>query len=140
MLAHGLTSSGIFRAANISYERFKSRRIILSKRLLTFLPTFSMGWLLLCIANMGAPPSLNLVREVFRIILLLKTEPLLALPLRFILTLAVAFSLTLYASSQQPQPSAAKPKLTPLNPREKIVFLIHILPVFSLAIVATYLL
>lgn len=43
ILAHGLASSGIFSAANIRYDRFKRRNILLAKSLLTYLPIFSLG-------------------------------------------------------------------------------------------------
>jgi NADH-ubiquinone oxidoreductase chain 4 len=41
MLAHGLCSSGLFCLANISYERIRSRRIIINKGILNFLPRLS---------------------------------------------------------------------------------------------------
>jgi len=38
ILAHGLCSSGLFCLANISYERISSRRIIINKGLINFIP------------------------------------------------------------------------------------------------------
>ena len=134
ILAHGLASSGLFSAANLSYERFKTRNILLAKRLLTFLPSFSLGWFLLCIANMGAPPSLNLLREIFRVIRLLGRDYLFILPLSATLMLAVAFSLLLYASTQQPQPRTMNPKIPALSLRELLIFFLHVLPIFLLPI------
>lgn len=91
-------------------------------------------------ANMGAPPSLNLVREIFNVLILMKIDILLGVPLRLTIALAVAFTLVLYSSSQQPQPNNAKHKITPLNPREKVVFFVHLAPIFALTVMLTYLL
>lgn len=38
MVAHGLTSSGIFRGANIMYERRHSRRLGANKGVLRYIP------------------------------------------------------------------------------------------------------
>jgi len=136
MLAHGLASSGLFRAANFSYERIKTRNSLLTKRLLTYIPHFSLGWFLLRIANMGAPPSLNLLREILRLLALLRVDLLSLLPLAFTLMLAVAFTLLLYASTQQPQPRVNKFKTTPLNAREILLFFLHTVPIFFLPVLA----
>jgi len=42
MIAHGLTSSGIFSGANIIYERRHSRRLNINKGVLRFLPSFTI--------------------------------------------------------------------------------------------------
>jgi len=42
IIAHGVTSSGIFRAANIIYERSHSRRLINNKGVLRLIPLFSI--------------------------------------------------------------------------------------------------
>ena len=64
MLAHGLASSGIFRAANIMYERSHSRRVALNKGALADAPRFTLFWFLLIAANLGGPFTLNLFREI----------------------------------------------------------------------------
>lgn len=42
MVAHGLTSSGMFSGVNIMYERSHRRRLILNKGLLAFAPFFTL--------------------------------------------------------------------------------------------------
>lgn len=64
IIAHGLCSSGLFCLANISYERFGSRRLLINKGLLNFMPRLRLWWFLLCSANMAAPPTLNLLGEI----------------------------------------------------------------------------
>lgn len=64
IIAHGLCSSGLFCLANISYERLGSRRLLINKGLLNFLPRLSLWWFLLCAGNMAAPPTINLLGEI----------------------------------------------------------------------------
>jgi NADH-ubiquinone oxidoreductase chain 4 len=59
-----LCSSGLFCLANISYERLGSRRIIINKGLLNFIPRMALWWFLLRAGNIAAPPTLNLLGEI----------------------------------------------------------------------------
>jgi NADH-ubiquinone oxidoreductase chain 4 len=42
IIAHGLCSSGLFCLANIRYERLGSRRLLINKGLLNFMPRLSL--------------------------------------------------------------------------------------------------
>lgn len=42
IVAHGLCSSGLFRLANISYERLRRRSLLINKGLLNFIPRISL--------------------------------------------------------------------------------------------------
>lgn len=64
MIGHGLCSSGLFCLANIVYERVGSRRLLINKGLMNFIPRIALWWFLLRIGNIGAPPSLNLLGEI----------------------------------------------------------------------------
>lgn len=64
IIAHGLCSSGLFCLANISYERLGSRRLLINKGLLNFIPRIALWWFLLCSGNIAAPPTLNLLGEI----------------------------------------------------------------------------
>jgi NADH-ubiquinone oxidoreductase chain 4 len=64
MVAHGLCSSGLFCLSNISYERFGSRSLLISRGLINLIPRMTMWWFLLRACNMAAPPSLNLLGEI----------------------------------------------------------------------------
>jgi NADH-ubiquinone oxidoreductase chain 4 len=67
ILAHGLASSGLFRILNIYYERTGSRRFFINKGLVIILPTLRLIFFLLCGCNIGSPPSLNLLSEIYLI-------------------------------------------------------------------------
>lgn len=68
ILSHGLVSSGLFCSVNIFYERLRSRRIFMNKGLINILPIFCLLVFLLCCFNISAPPSINLISEIFLII------------------------------------------------------------------------
>jgi len=44
MIAHGLCSSGLFCLANINYERVHSRRLLINKGLIRFIPRITLWW------------------------------------------------------------------------------------------------
>lgn len=100
MISHGLCSSGLFCLANITYERFGSRRLFLNKGLINLMPRLSLWWFLLCSSNIAAPPSFNLLGEIILINRLVSW----GLSSIFLLILTsffgAAYSLYLYSYSQ----------------------------------------
>ena len=64
MISHGFCSSGLFCLANLIYEKLKRRSLFLCGGIINVNPTMCLWWFLFCIANIGAPPFVNLIREV----------------------------------------------------------------------------
>jgi len=64
IVAHGISSSGLFCILNIYYERSHSRRIFLNKGLILLSSTMTLMFFMLCIANISAPPRINLLSEI----------------------------------------------------------------------------
>nr|YP_010736866.1 NADH dehydrogenase subunit 4 [Macropsis ocellata]WEP24740.1 NADH dehydrogenase subunit 4 [Macropsis ocellata] len=64
MLSHGLCSSCLFMMSNFYYERLHSRSFYINKGLISFFPSVTPFWLVMCCFNMGCPPSLNFVSEI----------------------------------------------------------------------------
>nr|QQP21742.1 NADH dehydrogenase subunit 4 [Metasepia tullbergi] len=64
MVSHGFCSSGLFCLANLLYEKVKSRSLYLCSGMININPTMSMWWFLFCMANMSAPPFINLISEI----------------------------------------------------------------------------
>nr|QYK19519.1 NADH dehydrogenase subunit 4 [Neotriplax arisana] len=100
MVAHGLCSSGLFCLANISYERVMSRSLYLNKGMLNIVPSLSLWWFLLSSSNMAAPPSLNLMGEIFLINSLVSYSSYLMIFLMLMSFFSAAYSLFLYSYSQ----------------------------------------
>lgn len=67
LLGHGLCSSGLFRYVNILYERTGSRSVIINKGVITYTIISGLFIFILSVYNIGAPPSINLFRELFLI-------------------------------------------------------------------------
>nr|YP_010222584.1 NADH dehydrogenase subunit 4 [Macroscytus subaeneus]UCC46034.1 NADH dehydrogenase subunit 4 [Macroscytus subaeneus] len=65
MLGHGFCSSALFCLANLVYERTHSRSLLINKGLITFMPGMSLLWFMLSANNMAAPPSINLLGEIY---------------------------------------------------------------------------
>lgn len=63
-LGHGITSSGLFYAATAQYQRKGSRLIPLISGCGALRAALSLMWALLLMANLRAPPSIALYREI----------------------------------------------------------------------------
>nr|UXG57163.1 NADH dehydrogenase subunit 4 [Procecidochares utilis] len=100
MISHGLCSSGLFCLANMMYERLSSRSLLINKGLLNFMPSLTLWWFLLCICNMAAPPSLNLLGEIFLFNSIISWSWLSMISLSFLSFFSASYSLYLYSYTQ----------------------------------------
>ena len=126
IVAHGLASSGIFRGANMMYERSHSRRLIRNKGVLRVLPFFRVIWFLLIIINFAGPFTLNLYREILIIGGLVRLRWAMGAPILFMCFFSAAYNLHLFAITQQ---GILKVYYGPdVNLREGLALGFHILP------------
>lgn len=95
-VAHGFASSGFFALVTFIYEGSSSRRIIFNKGLLLKYPLFCFFLFMNAITNIAAPPSLNLLREIFLYISISSYSKVLFLFLFFIRRIRVGYNLVLY--------------------------------------------
>lgn len=100
IIAHGLRSSALFCIANIRYSITITRRIVLTKGILTIIPTIAFWWFIFCCANMAAPPRINLIREILLITAIIRQSVFIIIPLRIIRFITVAYSLYLYTTTR----------------------------------------
>nr|ALO77394.1 NADH deshydrogenase subunit 4 [Agrilus sp. AGR01] len=100
MVAHGLSSSGLFCLANISYERVGSRSLFLNKGMINLMPSMCLWWFLFSACNMAAPPSLNLASEIMLINSLVGWSDLNMLGLSLMSFFSACYSLYLFSYSQ----------------------------------------
>lgn len=132
--AHGLCSSALFALANILYETTQTRRLYLTKGIITLFPATTIIWFLASSANMAAPTSLNLIAEIILLSSILsaslRTAPILAISA----FLAAVYSLFLYTSTQHGKPSNFTNPLHLFPPRNYLTILIHLLPLFTLCL------
>nr|YP_009346076.1 NADH dehydrogenase subunit 4 [Ogadenus brumpti]AMX74048.1 NADH dehydrogenase subunit 4 [Ogadenus brumpti]AMX74061.1 NADH dehydrogenase subunit 4 [Ogadenus brumpti] len=100
VVGHGLCSSGLFCLANIMYERFFTRSLVLLKGMGIIFPFFILWWFFFCVVNMAAPPSMNLVGEIFLMGSMLSYSLLLLVPLGFMTFLSACYSLYMFSYTQ----------------------------------------
>lgn len=134
IIAHGLISSGLFCIANMTYEYTHTRRIALTKGLLATSPILSMWWFLIVCANIAAPPSINLLREILLITATLSSSIILLIPLILIRFFTVAYSLHLFASINHGRPIQITNPLPPLMSRNLLLIILHISPAILLIV------
>nr|UYA96527.1 NADH dehydrogenase subunit 4 [Syrista sp. 1 GYN-2021c] len=97
MISHGVCSSGLFCMVNMFYERSMSRSLIINKGMLVYSPVMMLMWFMLCMGNMSAPPSLNLVSEIFLLISLVNWSMFIFILLMVFLFFSSCYSLYLYS-------------------------------------------
>lgn len=128
IIAHGLCSSGLFCLANFSYERLGSRRLLINKGLLNFLPSLSLWWFLLCAGNMAAPPTINLLGEISLLNRIIRWSWLTIFFISLISFFRAAYSLFLYAVSQQGRVYSALFSFSTNYVREYLILMLHWFP------------
>lgn len=131
-LAHGLCSSGLFALANIIYLATTTRSLFLIKGFQSCFPIISLWWLLFCITNMAAPPSLNLLREIILITRVLASTNAALPPIILLTFLSAAYSLFLFTSLQHGAPRKQTRPLLTLNPSNYLLLLAHLAPLVLL--------
>lgn len=100
MLSHGLVSSGMFCGVNLFYERLESRRFFLNRGAILLTPIFCLLFFFLCVYNMAAPPSVNLLSEIFLIARMIKFDYGIILLFPLGSFLGAVFTLFLFSYSQ----------------------------------------
>lgn len=68
MLAHGFTSSGLFLAVGVVYDRFKTRNLKYYGGLLQSMPIWSLCFAILTFSNIGFPGTVNFAAELLVLI------------------------------------------------------------------------
>nr|YP_010535241.1 NADH dehydrogenase subunit 4 [Megacopta caliginosa]UYA97676.1 NADH dehydrogenase subunit 4 [Megacopta caliginosa]UYA97689.1 NADH dehydrogenase subunit 4 [Megacopta caliginosa] len=128
ILGHAFCSSGLFCLANIFYERTSSRSLYINKGLLSFFPSLSILFFLLCSNNMAAPPSLNLLGEIFIINGLMGWNYLFYFLLMLGSFLACCYSIYLYSLVSHGSYYSSSIILPSITVREYLLIIFHWLP------------
>nr|UYL27244.1 NADH dehydrogenase subunit 4 [Alectorobius spheniscus] len=127
MLGHGLCSSGLFCLANMLYERFYTRSMILLKGSGMIFPYLSLWWFIFMGINMAAPPSMNLGGEIMLIGSLIKWSFLVILPLSVVMFLSASYSVYLYSYLNHGKGWVGY-SVKMINLRELYLMLFHFIP------------
>lgn len=98
MFAHGLCSCGLFYLRGLIYRRFYTRSVYLLGGNLNFLSKLRMWWFLYCAINLGAPPFLNLLTEIYIYIIFFSYSWVILVLLMCLRFFGACFRLYLYTS------------------------------------------
>lgn len=129
IIAHGLRSSALFCIANIRYSITITRRIVLTKGILTVIPTIAFWWFIFCCANMAAPPRINLIREIFLIAAIIRQSIYIIIPLRLIRFITVAYSLYLYTTTRHGPLINISAPISYTNMSDMTLLTLHLIPI-----------
>nr|QGT34993.1 NADH dehydrogenase subunit 4 [Orthonychiurus folsomi] len=128
MIGHGLSSSGMFCLVNMVYERFGSRSLYLNKGILLMLPVLSYLFFLLCAANISAPPTINLLGEIFLLVSVMGFSFYIMLLFSLGSFFGAVFTLFLYSFSQHGKSYKLAEGLGSVNINEFHLILMHLIP------------
>lgn len=132
IIAHGLRSSALFCIANIRYNITHTRRIILTKGFLTVIPILSLWWFIFCCANIAAPPRINLIREIFLIISIIRHSIWIIIPLGLIRFITVAYSLYLYSTTNHGSTINISAPVPQIRSADINLLILHLVPILIL--------
>jgi len=63
-IAHGLSSSALFIAIGMLYDRYKTRNIFYYSGLVTIMPLWCFFFFIFSLANLGFPSTINYISEI----------------------------------------------------------------------------
>nr|AVJ52512.1 NADH dehydrogenase subunit 4 [Symphylus caribbeanus] len=128
MIGHAFCSSGLFCLANIVYERSHSRSLLINKGLITFMPSMSLLWFLLCANNTASPPSLNLLGEIYLMNSIVSWDNSTFLLLMIISFFSCCYSIYLFSVVQHGSFYKGLFILSSISIREYMLGLLHWIP------------
>ena len=129
IIGHGLSSSGLFCLVNMYYERLESRRFYFNRGLILIFPLFCIIIFFLRAANIAAPPTVNLISEIFLMgrIMGYRMIMLMIFPLGSFL--GAVFTIYIFSFSQHGRIYNSVYGLIMRNLRELRVLILHVAPV-----------
>uniref|UniRef100_UPI0030FE36BD NADH dehydrogenase subunit 4 n=1 Tax=Haemaphysalis novaeguineae TaxID=3132036 RepID=UPI0030FE36BD len=97
MIGHGICSSGLFCLANLAYERFFTRSIIMIKGMMKIFPSLTFFWFMFSIFNMSAPLTMNLMGEWFLCMSVMKWSLFFIIPCMMLIFMSACYSMFMYS-------------------------------------------
>ena len=134
IVAHGLSSSALFILANLRYEVTQTRRIFLTKGIMSAVPIISLWWFLFAASNIAAPPSINLLREILLISSIISYSTAALIPVSFIRFFTAAYSLLIYVSLQHGHLRLYAKPLQIIKLKDILLLLAHFVPILAIIV------
>nr|YP_009193036.1 NADH dehydrogenase subunit 4 [Lycodon flavozonatus]ALP86026.1 NADH dehydrogenase subunit 4 [Lycodon flavozonatus] len=133
MIAHGFTSSALFCLANTTYERTKTRIMVLTRGFHNILPMITTWWLITNLMNIATPPSINFTGELLIASSLFNWCPTTIILFGLSMLITASYSLHMFLSTQTGTPTLSM-ATHPTHSREHLLMVLHILPLMLISL------
>nr|YP_010634231.1 NADH dehydrogenase subunit 4 [Ptyas korros]WBQ42970.1 NADH dehydrogenase subunit 4 [Ptyas korros] len=133
MIAHGFTSSALFCLANTTYERTKTRIMVLTRGFHNILPMLTTWWLLSNLMNIATPPSMNFTGELLIASSLFNWCPTTMIMFGLSMLITASYSLHMFLSTQMGTPTLNMTTY-PTHSREHLLMTLHIVPLVLISL------
>nr|YP_009867141.1 NADH dehydrogenase subunit 4 [Orientocoluber spinalis]QKG04176.1 NADH dehydrogenase subunit 4 [Orientocoluber spinalis] len=133
MIAHGFTSSALFCLANTTYERTKTRILVLTRGFHNILPMLTTWWLLTNLMNIATPPSMNFTGELLIASSLFNWCPTTIIMFGLSMLITASYSLHMFLSTQMNTPPL-NTTTEPTHSREHLLMMLHITPLILISL------
>jgi len=118
-----------FCIVNIYYERISSRSLFLNKGLLLLIPGFGLLIFLLATANISAPPTINLLSEIFLMFSVLGYRSLIILIFPLGSFMGAVFTIYMFSYSQHGKNFNSIFSWLAVRSRETHTLFCHLIPI-----------
>lgn len=132
IISHGICSSGLFYIVNLYYERSMRRLMFFNKGIINIYPSLRLWWIIYCAMNFSFPLSLNFIREIFMIRVIIGWEIVLMIYLIIICFFNRAYSLYLYSYVQHGIIYVERRKLFLVYFKDYMILILHSIPLIIL--------
>jgi len=129
IIAHGLGSSALFIMANLNYEITHTRRLYLTKGIISISPIITLFWFLFTATNIASPPTINLIREIVLITRVMSFSLWAIILIGILRFFTAVYSLIIYSTVQHGQPRSFINPLQPIKSKDLILLLAHLYPI-----------
>lgn len=136
LLTHGIASSGLFASTGIFFKRTYTRNTMVIKSFLRVAPTFILLWFILCLRNMGGPPTINLVREIILQISIISQLFLYFILIGPLALFAIIYSIMIYSKPVYRMSKSNFFFSSPINLQEIYLLSLHAAPAILTIILA----
>jgi len=138
IISHGISSSGLFCIVNIYYERLGRRSFFINKGLILVMPSFTLIIFILAASNIAAPPTINLLSEIFLMggIISYRSFIIIIFPIGSFL--GAVFTIFMFSYSQHGSLYYRSFRYPLCSFREFHILFLHILPVNLLVLKCDY--
>lgn len=134
MVSHGLISAGLFIAAGILYERYKTRLIRYYRGHWVTMPIYSIYLLLLIMGNAGMPISSGYIGEIQLLMGVYKDSVIIGIIGGIGGVIGAIYGFNIYSRVCYGQPGKYSKKMRDMNRQENIVLLVVIITIYIIGL------